>query len=347
MSTTPRLSICIPTFNRASLLRGSVVAILNDIRGENVELVVSDNASTDETANVMQALAGNPQLRYYRNQSNIGASRNIGLLLQELAAGEFLWVLGDDDLIIEGTTKRILRIIEANPKISYIFANYVHAPIASRVQHDGILRSSDFGSDLVPLCFDLGCRLLPAWEESLAFTNIEAAQSFIGCHIARAELWRSEQFRGSVGNEFRTFEETFPHLAVLVPQIVSKPIYYCGSPLSIAFCGAQDWFDEHWGRILCTHALDFCERLGELGVKQSILDHYRDLIFSSQNKPFSWIMKCDRTLAWKLQYIAKLWIRYGKYATFRTAMLGKLKGRIRPRTRLRRVVGLLSFKGHN
>ena len=67
------LSICIPTYNRLPFLKELLPAILGQVdsgRAE-VEVVVSDNASTDDTADYLRSLS-NPCLRWWTNETNIG-----------------------------------------------------------------------------------------------------------------------------------------------------------------------------------------------------------------------------------------------------------------------------------
>jgi abequosyltransferase len=72
------LSICIPTFNRAGILAASLDALMADIGpSDDVEIVVSDNASSDGTADVVAARVGRkPSISYWRNPTNIGLLAN-------------------------------------------------------------------------------------------------------------------------------------------------------------------------------------------------------------------------------------------------------------------------------
>ena len=100
----PLISICIPTHNRAELLDYCLenLGCLQDC-GKPVEIVISDNGSTDRTPQVVQAhLARNPLLRAHRLPENRGAPAN-WLNAVRKAEGEFILYLADDDsLIVEG-----------------------------------------------------------------------------------------------------------------------------------------------------------------------------------------------------------------------------------------------------
>lgn len=90
-----RFTIGIPTFNRANMLRRAISSAL-DQTYPNVEVVVSDNASTDDTANVVRSFGD--RVGYHRFHANMGSRANF-IKLTELATGEFFSWLQDDDLI--------------------------------------------------------------------------------------------------------------------------------------------------------------------------------------------------------------------------------------------------------
>lgn len=96
----PRVSICIPTFNRADFLRQAVDSALGqDYR--QLEVVIGDNASTDGTREACRAYARDPRVRYYRSATNRGATANVRSCVRDYASGEYALVLSDDDLLVD------------------------------------------------------------------------------------------------------------------------------------------------------------------------------------------------------------------------------------------------------
>jgi abequosyltransferase len=98
-----KLSICIPTYNRAEFLKECLESVLCSAKGceHRIDIVVSDNASTDNTADIIHALQReNPGIRYHRNKENIGALRNFHVLAS-MAFGKYIWIFGDDDKMEE------------------------------------------------------------------------------------------------------------------------------------------------------------------------------------------------------------------------------------------------------
>ena len=110
----PLLSICIPTFNRAPFLAELLQALLPQLTPAraDVELVISDNASTDTTATVIADFrARGLPLRLSRNQENLGADENF-LRCHALARGRYLWLLGDDDLPMPNAIPQLLSLLK-------------------------------------------------------------------------------------------------------------------------------------------------------------------------------------------------------------------------------------------
>ena len=107
------LSICIPTYNRLQYLRELLDALLTQIDAAPegaVELVVSDNVSTDGTADYLRSI-GRGYFRFWANETNIGGDRNFLKCIQE-AKGDYVWLVGDDDLVAPDAVTRVLKCIE-------------------------------------------------------------------------------------------------------------------------------------------------------------------------------------------------------------------------------------------
>ncbi|MCX6720722.1 MAG: glycosyltransferase family 2 protein [Candidatus Staskawiczbacteria bacterium] len=111
----PLISIAIPTYNRADFLKNLLNNIMPQVEEMNglVEICISNNDSNDKTHEVATSFREkySDLIKYNKNQENIGADRNI-LKLMEMAQGDFIWTLGDDDLIIEGGIKMVVNFVD-------------------------------------------------------------------------------------------------------------------------------------------------------------------------------------------------------------------------------------------
>ena len=96
--------------------------------GRRFPVLVSDNASSDGTPELVRALAAElPQLdlRLHVQPSNVGALANMRWLIENAPAGDYLWVLGDDDFPTEGTVRAVREAIAAHrPQLIHIPARW-------------------------------------------------------------------------------------------------------------------------------------------------------------------------------------------------------------------------------
>lgn len=101
-----KLSICIPTYNRLEYLKLCLSCVLDARKGyeDEVEIIVSNNASSDSTDEYLKSIS-EKNFRYYCNNQNIGFNRNLFLLVDQYATGEYVWTLGDDDYISRDSIK--------------------------------------------------------------------------------------------------------------------------------------------------------------------------------------------------------------------------------------------------
>jgi len=96
-NTFPLVTIAIPTYNRANgYLRNAIECALKQTY-QNIEVVVSDNCSSDNTGEIVKGYA-DPRIRYFRQEANIGANNNFNYCLDK-AHGSYFLLFHDDDLI--------------------------------------------------------------------------------------------------------------------------------------------------------------------------------------------------------------------------------------------------------
>lgn len=117
-----RLSFNIPTYNRAKYLKKNLEILTAQIielhKEDEVEINISDNASTDDTKQVSETcIAAHPQLHisYHCNEKNLGPDGNF-ITAMHLAKGEYSLLWGDDDFLKEGGLARIFELAEYGDK---------------------------------------------------------------------------------------------------------------------------------------------------------------------------------------------------------------------------------------
>jgi len=105
------LSIVIPTFNRADFLDRCLGLHIPIARLHNIQIFVSDNASTDLTQRVIEKYKKEyPFLQYFRNESNLGYDENVERALK-YPDTEYVWLLGDAYKFSEDDLAGVLSLI--------------------------------------------------------------------------------------------------------------------------------------------------------------------------------------------------------------------------------------------
>jgi glycosyltransferase involved in cell wall biosynthesis len=119
--TSPLVTVAIPTWNRAHFLREALQSVLDQSLKE-IEVIVSDNASTDNTAEVVTSYR-DPRLHYAPLERNAGAYRNMSRCLR-LGSAPLVVVLQDDDLMLPDNLERKVRILEKYPDVDIVHSDH-------------------------------------------------------------------------------------------------------------------------------------------------------------------------------------------------------------------------------
>ncbi|WP_287998768.1 glycosyltransferase [Pseudoxanthomonas sp.] len=115
-NSRPLLSVVIPTYNYGRFLHQCVTSVLEQGL-DDIEILVLDNASSDQTPEVMRAFATDRRVRYMRNRYNYGPGFNWGNGLM-VASGHYVTFLSADDYLKPGHLPRLLDVLQAHPEVA-------------------------------------------------------------------------------------------------------------------------------------------------------------------------------------------------------------------------------------
>lgn len=117
MHTKYKLSICIPTYNRSKYLPELLDSILSQPEASKVEIAISDNASTDNTEELIKAYQEKHEnIVYLKLAENLGPDRNYFKAV-EISSGQYAWLMGSDDKLADGSLALVLHEIESGKDI--------------------------------------------------------------------------------------------------------------------------------------------------------------------------------------------------------------------------------------
>jgi len=244
--TVPKLSICIPTYNRALLLDRMLETLdlaLANVPGASYEVVFRDNASTDDTPKIIDKFAGRHAVRCSRNEENIGATRNI-LSAPLGATGEFVWMLGDDDLVAPHAFVAIFKQLEETPDVDGHIASHAIMYEDRREESESMILAGKMPTlDLCLIRERVSDTSLNRFEDVFALSDVTAALNFLSNVIFRQKCWADNVRPYLEHCEKREwFSDTIStagYMCVWADFLAGKPVGLITTPLVVGFVGQQ------------------------------------------------------------------------------------------------------------
>lgn len=121
-SYLPLVSVCVPTYNDGPFLRQCLESLAAQSYA-NLEILVGDDASSDDTPAVVQAVAETSRqpICYVRNERNLGQFENVNALVAR-ARGAYVAVYHSDDVYTPHIVEKEVAFLEAHPHVGAVFA---------------------------------------------------------------------------------------------------------------------------------------------------------------------------------------------------------------------------------
>ncbi|MEA2718220.1 MAG: hypothetical protein QOJ39_84 [Candidatus Eremiobacteraeota bacterium] len=241
MNARPAVSIVITSYNYGRFIAQAIESVLNQ-SFRDVELLICDNASTDESADVIARYLGDERVRFVRHSENIGMLENHRFGLRE-ARGRYIGFLSADDFYLPGHLQAAMDYYRSHPGVDVAWAGYVIANAAGDIVdgfypplHEGPNRN-DFASllvnDMYP-CFPTMLFTRELIDEAGAFdpsfvagdleyvVRLAALGKRFACIGAAGVAWREHGTNVS-GNRYpRSGDQIEDHLKLLEKYLVDE-----------------------------------------------------------------------------------------------------------------------------
>ena len=184
----PLVTIGVPVYNGEAYIKKALKSLVSQDY-ENIEVIISDNASTDATSLICQEYAGrHPKIKYERNLCNLGAVANFNKL-PTLASGKYFMWAAYDDLWDSLYVSRCVRVLESDPSL-------IGCTTSLRFidENDSIIQNIDYsGYDNPDLsCSDVGSRIA-SWLDRSGWYSIYG--------LYRTSAIASQQVEDSYGSD--------------------------------------------------------------------------------------------------------------------------------------------------
>jgi len=213
------LSCCIATRNRGEFIAETLLSIASQAT-DQVEIVVLDGASSDDTQEVVRGLqASVPGLHYIYKEKNGGVDRDYDEAVSH-ANGDYCWLMSDDDLILPGAIARVLQAISEGH--SLIVAN-------SEVRNYDFSALLDASRTRFPTD-----RTYSAGAHDRLFDETSAYLTYIGAVIIRRDIWSARQRSPYFGS-------FFIHVGVIFQAPLPTSVLVIAQPLISVRFGNTQW----------------------------------------------------------------------------------------------------------
>ncbi|MCZ7530361.1 MAG: glycosyltransferase family 2 protein [Acidimicrobiia bacterium] len=251
----PRVTVLIPTYNRARFLEQSIASVL-DQSFEHLVLHVSDDASTDDTPDVVASFA-DPRLSYTRQAENIGMLGNFNAGI-EVVDTEYVAILNDDDLLLPGGLAAAVNALD-----EHVSAGFVHSAFSVIGPEGQTYRANE------------------DWTRGLTADTLETGEEFIresmlgSCRVCFPTVVMRTQVLPAV--PFEAADLPAIDLGLWLRIALDWDVLYLSSP-RVAFRSHQGSDSSRWGDTRpdcgCVQGNEIIMRVREL--KLHFLDRFAD-----------------------------------------------------------------------
>jgi glycosyltransferase involved in cell wall biosynthesis len=208
---TPLLSICIATYNRGQFIGETLDSIVPQL-DDDVELLVVDGASTDNTKDVVKRYVDHdPRVRYVRLPAKGGVDQDYSKAV-EFACGDFCWLFTDDDLLKQGAVDAVKRAINEGYGLIIVNAEIRDRELNSILLHQRIVIRDN--------------KTYAPNDTEYLFVDTLLSIAFIGAVVIRRSTWLSRERDLYFGTEFVHIGVIFQKPLMEAALIIAEP-YIC------------------------------------------------------------------------------------------------------------------------
>jgi len=215
-----KLSVAIPTYNGSRYIQETLDSIISQLGNDCVEIVISDNASTDGTPEIIKEYQNKYSfIKYFRNDEDLGADRNFDLAVRR-STGEYVWLFSDDDKMVPGAIEKVLDVLKDHPGLATIFVNWGNW--SPDLKQCNVERTIDIQKDI----------FFRTSDDFLSTLKLNAI--FVSSNIICRSLWEQTHSQIYVGSNWI-------HYATLLTFIVGHCSYCIAEPYVMYRTGNIHW----------------------------------------------------------------------------------------------------------
>jgi glycosyltransferase involved in cell wall biosynthesis len=248
MKTTPKISICIPTYNRSIFLDRCLQSIQSAYTNHpfSIEICIYDSSDIDECRNIVSQYSSVLNINYQHNPNNEGYAGNFKKCLL-MANAKMVWFIGDDDLLVQNSLKVIDAMFLEFPQIDFFYCNAYKLDEKFIMNFPKPFDTKHLPLDMSKYTYVSESRLLPFRD----LIDYRVSFDFLGgmfLSIFNKNMWevncscvQEETSKSKV--KFVDLDSTFPHSKIFAHTFMRSNAYLLSDPLIVAVSGVREWVD--------------------------------------------------------------------------------------------------------
>ncbi len=215
----PILTIAIATYNRCAYIGETLDSIIPQLT-EEVDVLVVDGASTDDTQHLMGVyLQRCSRIRYIRLPSKGGIDKDYDIAVQQ-ASGDYCWLFPDDDVLKPGAVDSVLRRIREHHDLIIVNAEVRNVDLSTLIEEKRLTISRDL--------------IYAPSDAEKFFVDTAIYMTYIGCVVIRRERWLEREREHYYGTEFI-------HVGVIFQTLLPSSVAVIAEPYISIRLGNAQW----------------------------------------------------------------------------------------------------------
>lgn len=241
------LSICIPTYNRKIYLENCLESIWiskKNCKSFKFEICISDNGSKYNINKIVKKYSKKLNIKFHKFKRNLGISPNF-LKVVDMAEGEFVWTIGNDDLLLPNSLNKIQKLLNRNQKVDYFYINSFNLKASFLKEFKHPFSTYNLPRNMEKFSKVKKNRLTEFWDlidPEISFDFLMA--TFVS--LFRRKLWDENvkfvnKKRLKDKRRMSTPESTYVSIIIFANAFKNSMAYIQAEPLSINLQGVREW----------------------------------------------------------------------------------------------------------
>ena len=304
------LSICIPTFNRPVELENCLNSILiahQNYKKLKFDVCISDNFSKNDTLKIIKKFSKKFEnenlIKFNKNKENIGGCLNI-LKSVSLSSSKYVWVIGDDDLILPDAFRILDELLKKNYDFYFVNSFNLNKSFTNKFE-------KPFNTKLLPEKMKKFSEIQMS-QELKFFELINPKISFDFLLAIYLSVFKRQKWNQNINEEdslkvkkikskdwISSFENTCLHIKIFTKAFKRSKVFINKDPLSVNLSGTRDWSDNYYFLeiVRLPEMLDFYRQNGmnffnyikcKNFALRNFINYFGKIYFNRNNPDFGW-----------------------------------------------------------